>query len=51
MENAEYDDAKNEQAMLEHRIATLEERLREARVIDTSEVSADAVSVGTPRFA
>ena len=46
-ENAEYDDAKNEQAMLEHRIATLEERLRDARVIDTSEVSADAVSVGT----
>ena len=29
-ENAEYDDAKNEQAMLEHRIATLEERLRGA---------------------
>ncbi len=27
-ENAEYDDAKNEQAMLEGRIATLEERLR-----------------------
>ena len=33
-ENAEYDDAKNEQAMLEHRIATLEERLAAARVID-----------------
>ena len=33
-ENAEYDDAKNEQMMLEHRIATLEERLRAARVID-----------------
>ena len=32
-ENAEYDDAKNEQALLEHRIATLEERLRDARVI------------------
>ncbi|MGD0167539.1 MAG: transcription elongation factor GreA [Gaiellaceae bacterium] len=47
MENAEYDDAKNEQAMLEHRIATLEERLRDARVIDTSEVTADAVSVGS----
>ena len=47
MENAEYDDAKNEQAMLEHRIATFEERLRDAHVIDTSEVSADAVSVGT----
>ena len=29
-ENAEYDDAKNEQALLEHRIATLEERLRNA---------------------
>ena len=27
-ENAEYDDAKNEQMLLEHRIATLEERLR-----------------------
>ena len=28
-ENAEYDDAKNEQAMLEHKIAQLEERLFE----------------------
>src|SRR5687767_13948747 len=27
-ENAEYDDAKNEQMLLEHRIATLEERLK-----------------------
>jgi transcription elongation factor GreA len=26
-ENAEYDDAKNEQAMLEHKIAQLEERI------------------------
>ena len=26
-ENSEYDDAKNEQALVEHRIATLEERL------------------------
>src|SRR5919108_3209666 len=32
-ENSEYDDAKNEQAMLEHRIAMLEERLKNARVI------------------
>jgi transcription elongation factor GreA len=45
-ENAEYDDAKNEQMMLEHRIATLEERLRAARVIDTSEITADVVSIG-----
>ena len=34
-ENAEYDDAKNEQAMLEHKIAQLEDRLAHARVIDT----------------
>ena len=45
-ENAEYDDAKNEQMMLEHRIATLEERLRAARVIDESEITADVVSIG-----
>ena len=31
-ENAEYDDAKNEQMMLEHRIGQLEDRLRAARV-------------------
>jgi transcription elongation factor GreA len=46
-ENSEYDDAKNEQALLEHRIATLEERLRSARVIDASEVATDVVSVGS----
>ncbi len=45
-ENAEYDDAKNEQMMLEHRIATLEERLRAARVIDRSEITSDVVSIG-----
>ncbi len=46
-ENAEYDDAKNDQALLEHRIATLEERLRAARVIDAGEITADAVSIGS----
>ena len=46
-ENSEYDDAKNEQALLEHRIATLEERLKDARVIDAGEVTTDVVSVGT----
>jgi transcription elongation factor GreA len=46
-ENAEYDDAKNEQALLEHRIATLEERLLNARVIDAGDVSTDAVSIGS----
>jgi transcription elongation factor GreA len=46
-ENAEYDDAKNEQAMLEARIATLEEKLRSATVIDASDLSTDVVRVGT----
>ena len=46
-ENAEYDDAKNEQALLEHRIATLEERMRSARVIAADEVSSDVVSIGS----
>src|SRR5215213_11090076 len=36
-ENSEYDDAKNDQALLEHRIATLEERLLAARVIDSKD--------------
>ena len=38
-ENSEYDDAKNEQAMLEQRIAALEEKVRSAQVIDASELS------------
>ena len=46
-ENAEYDDAKNEQALLEHRIAQLEERLRNARVITKKEISKDVVSIGS----
>ena len=46
-ENAEYDDAKNEQALLEHRIAMLEERLRDAKVISKKDVAKDVVSVGS----
>jgi transcription elongation factor GreA len=46
-ENSEYDDAKNEQAMLEKQIAELEEKLRSATVIDQKSVSTEAVSVGT----
>ncbi|MEJ7567621.1 MAG: transcription elongation factor GreA [Gaiellaceae bacterium] len=45
-ENAEYDDAKNEQAMLEHRIAQLEERLVHARVIESDDVDLSVVSIG-----
>jgi transcription elongation factor GreA len=46
-ENAEYDDAKNEQMMLEHRIAQLEERLRNARLINPKEVDTSVVSIGS----
>jgi transcription elongation factor GreA len=46
-ENSEYDDAKNEQAMLEARIAQLEDKLRAASVIDASELTSDVVRVGS----
>jgi transcription elongation factor GreA len=45
-ENSEYDDAKNEQAMLEKQISDLEEQLRNARVIDARSVDTDVVGVG-----
>jgi transcription elongation factor GreA len=45
-ENSEYDDAKNEQAMLEKQISDLEEKLRGARVIDHKQVDTDVVGVG-----
>ena len=46
-ENSEYDDAKNEQALLEGRIALLQEKLRRARVVKESEIDTDKVSVGS----
>jgi transcription elongation factor GreA len=46
-ENSEYDDAKNEQAMLEKQIADLESKLASARVIDEKDVDTDVVSVGS----
>jgi transcription elongation factor GreA len=46
-ENAEYDDAKNEQAMIEARIAQLEERVRSATVVNASELDNDTVRVGS----
>lgn len=45
-ENSEYDEAKNEQAWLEDRIIKLESLIRNATVIDSSEISSDIVSVG-----
>src|SRR5687768_8873842 len=46
-ENSEYDDAKNEQAMLESRIAQLEDKLRSAQVINASELDNNLVRVGS----
>ena len=45
-ENSEYEDAKNEQAFIEGEIATIEKKLRNAKVIDASDVKTDVVSVG-----
>ncbi len=46
-ENSEYDEAKNEQGLLEMKIAELEEKLRNAKVIDDDDISTDVVSIGT----
>jgi transcription elongation factor GreA len=46
-ENAEYDSAKNEQAMLETRIAQLEDKLRNASIVDEGSIENDVVGVGT----
>ena len=45
-ENSEYEDAKNEQAMLEQRIAQLQDRLRRAIVIDEKKIDTEHVEVG-----
>src|SRR5215211_4165658 len=47
MENSEYDDAKNEQAMLEAKIAGLEEKLRAAQVVSSKDLGTDIVRVGS----
>ena len=46
-ENSEYDEAKNTQGLVENRITELEQMVKNARVIDESELSVDSVSVGT----
>lgn len=45
-ENSEYDDAKNEQALVEQRIVVLEDKLRRSTVIDMKEIDTDVVGVG-----
>ena len=46
-ENSEYDDAKNEQAQMEARIADIEVTLKHAKVIDESEISNENVHIGS----
>ena len=45
-ENSEYDAAKDEQAFVEGRITTIENMIRNARMISEDELSKDAVSLG-----
>ena len=46
-ENSEYDDAKNEQAILEARIVTIEATLKNAVLIDEEGISNEHVHVGS----
>lgn len=45
-ENSEYDSAKDEQAFVEGRITTIENMLRNAKIIQEDELSGDTVSLG-----
>ena len=46
-ENSEYDDAKNEQALLESKIAQVEDQLRSATVVETEGLGTDQVRFGS----
>ena len=46
-ENSEYDEAKNEQAIIESRIMEIEEQLKIVRVVDASELNNKTVHVGS----
>ncbi|WP_297392636.1 transcription elongation factor GreA [uncultured Peptoniphilus sp.] len=46
-ENSEYDEAKNEQAQVEERIAKLEMMLRNAKIIDEKDLNTDVVNIGS----
>ncbi len=46
-ENAEYDEAKNEQAQLEERILKLESMIRRAVIIDESQIDVNIVTIGS----
>lgn len=46
-ENAEYDEAKNEQAILEARIAEIQYILDNSEIVDDNDISIDEVGLGT----
>ena len=46
-ENSEYDEAKNEQAIIEGRIAEIEHQLKNVRILDESELTTETVHVGS----
>ncbi len=46
-ENAEYDAAKNEQAFMEQEIKEIAEKLRNAKIIDESNLDSKTVSIGS----
>ena len=46
-ENSEYDEAKNEQAMVEARIADIEVMLKNVKVIDEDELSSENIHIGS----
>lgn len=46
-ENSEYDEAKNEQALVEEKIAKLEMMVRNAKVISEDELNSEVVNIGS----
>ena len=46
-ENAEYDEAMNEQAIMEAKIARLEDELKNAQILDDEDVRTDVIGVGS----
>ncbi|MEH7178844.1 transcription elongation factor GreA [Neobacillus vireti] len=46
-ENSEYDSAKEEQAFVEGRITTLENMIRNAKIIEEGDIAGDSVTLGS----
>ncbi len=46
-ENSEYDEAKNEQAIVEGRIAEIEMQLKHVRILDESAINTETVHIGS----